>query len=123
MLTSFIVLKTLALLHSAFVASFSIFIKEEMAWRSSGSLSRALISSVRSSSLRSSPSLPRLRLPPLTARPRLSFSTSRNLGELGCTQSLLPMHSIMGATCLTSHLCVSARAFCELSHGRNGKDG
>ncbi|XP_022149347.1 uncharacterized protein LOC111017781 isoform X1 [Momordica charantia] len=88
----------------------------------SGSLSRSLISTVRASSLRSAPSLPRLRPPPLAARPRLqsrrlSFSTSRNLGELGCTQSLLPMHGIMGATCLTSHLCVSARAFCELSHG------
>ncbi|CAK9318035.1 unnamed protein product [Citrullus colocynthis] len=93
-----------------------------MAWRSSGSLSRSLLSSLRASSLRSAPSLPRLRPPPLAAQPRLqsrrlSFSTSRNLGELGCTQSLLPMHGIMGATFLTSHLCVSARAFCELSHG------
>ncbi|XP_023512880.1 uncharacterized protein LOC111777483 isoform X2 [Cucurbita pepo subsp. pepo] len=92
-----------------------------MAWRPSGSLSRSLISTVRASSLRSAPSLPRLHPPPLAARPRLqsrrlSFSTSRNLGELGCTQSLLSMH-IVGATCLTSHLCVSVRAFCELSHG------
>ncbi|XP_004140720.1 uncharacterized protein LOC101202763 isoform X1 [Cucumis sativus] len=92
---------------------------DKMAWRSSGSLSRSLISTLRPSSLRSTPSLPRLRPPPLPSRPglqsrRFSFSPSRNLGELGCTHSLLPM---LGTTCLTSHLCVDVRAFCELSHG------
>ncbi|XP_057735427.1 protein NONRESPONDING TO OXYLIPINS 2, mitochondrial-like isoform X1 [Arachis stenosperma] len=88
-----------------------------MAWRS-GSLSRSLISTARAS-LR--PSAPRLRPPPLAA-PRLhsrrfSIPASRNLGELGCMQSLLPVHSTMAVACLTSHLAVSARAYCELSHG------
>ncbi|PON74735.1 hypothetical protein PanWU01x14_047940 [Parasponia andersonii] len=40
----------------------------------------------------------------------------RNLGELGCVQSLLPLHGV-AATCLTSHLADNVRAFCELSHG------
>ncbi|KAL8156170.1 uncharacterized protein LOC141667487 isoform X2 [Apium graveolens] len=82
-----------------------------MAWR--GSLSRTLISTVRSPSLRSSPPLPRLRPPPLPRR-RISFTNSRNLGELGCTQSLLPM---LAGTRLSSHLSVNVRAFCELTHG------
>lgn len=55
---------------------------DKMAWRSSGSLSRSLISTLRPSSLRSTPSLPRLRPPPLPSRPglqsrRFSFSPSR----------------------------------------------
>ncbi|PON90621.1 caspase-6 protein [Trema orientale] len=92
-----------------------------MAWRSAGSLSRSLMSSARVSSQRSAPSLPRLRPPNLAAPPRLhsrrlSFASPRNLGELGCVQSLLPLHGV-AATCLTSHLAVNVRAFCELSHG------
>ncbi|XP_059652954.1 uncharacterized protein LOC132300043 isoform X2 [Cornus florida] len=93
-----------------------------MAWR--GSLSRSFISTARASTIRSSPPLPRLRPPPLAAprlQPRrLSFANPRNLGELGCAQSLLPLH---GAVRLTSHLTVNVRACCELSHGWNGKDG
>ncbi|XP_024026986.1 uncharacterized protein LOC112093194 isoform X2 [Morus notabilis] len=96
-----------------------------MAWRSAGSLSRSLMSTARVSSLRSAPSLPRLRPPNLAAPPRLpsrrlSFASTRNLGELGCAQSLLPMHSVMAST---SHLAVNLRAFCELSHGMSGRDG
>ncbi|XP_018827813.1 uncharacterized protein LOC108996390 isoform X1 [Juglans regia] len=92
-----------------------------MAWRS-GSLSRSLISTARTSSLRSSPPLPRVRTPPLAAprvqSRRFSFATApRNLGELGCTQSLLPLGNMLATTCLTSHLAVNMRAFCELSHG------
>ncbi|XP_043713171.1 protein NONRESPONDING TO OXYLIPINS 2, mitochondrial-like isoform X2 [Telopea speciosissima] len=90
-----------------------------MAWRS-GSLSRSLMSAARASSLRSTPSLPRLR-PPSLAAPRLQsrrFSLStRTMGELGCTQSLLPLHSVVAAARLTSHLAVNARACCELSQG------
>ncbi|KAK4258814.1 hypothetical protein QN277_005218 [Acacia crassicarpa] len=92
-----------------------------MAWRS-GSLSRSLMSTARAS-LRTSPpsSLSRLRPPPLTSpllrSRRFSLPASRNLGELGCTQSLLPLHNTMASTCLTSHFAVSARACCELSHG------
>ncbi|KAL0559743.1 hypothetical protein IC582_000110 [Cucumis melo] len=90
-----------------------------MAWRS-GSLSRTLVSTVRSSSSRLSSSAPQLR-PPLTAPRRLPgrhFSAaSRSLGELGCVQSFLPIYSMTAASCLTSHLTVNVRAFCELSHG------
>ncbi|CAM8974212.1 unnamed protein product [Rhodiola kirilowii] len=94
-----------------------------MAWRS-GSLSRSLMSAARNSSLRSAPPLPRVRPPPvsaprLTSR-RLSFLTPRNVSELGCVQSLLPLHT---TPLLASHLVADARAFCELSQGRNGKDG
>ncbi|XP_028767687.1 uncharacterized protein LOC114725356 isoform X2 [Neltuma alba] len=90
-----------------------------MAWRS-GSLSRSLMSAARASLRPSPPSpLPRLRPPPLTAPlpwpRRFSSATSRSLGELGCAQSLLPLHNT--STCLTSHFAVSARACCELSHG------
>ncbi|CAK9187087.1 unnamed protein product [Ilex paraguariensis] len=86
-----------------------------MAWRSS--LSRSLASVVRSSTFRSAPPLPRLRPPPLSAPRRLSFSNPRTLGELGCAQSLLPLHSVVAGARLTSHLAVNARACCELSHG------
>ncbi|XP_054777083.1 uncharacterized protein LOC129285409 isoform X7 [Prosopis cineraria] len=95
--------------------------KSKMAWRS-GSLSRSLMTTARAS-LRSSPPspLPRLQPPPLTAPHlqfrRFSLGSSRSLGELGCTQSLLPLHNTMATTCLTSHFAVSARAFCELPHG------
>ncbi|XP_057972540.1 protein NONRESPONDING TO OXYLIPINS 2, mitochondrial-like isoform X2 [Malania oleifera] len=92
-----------------------------MAWRC-GSLSRSLLSTARaSSSVRSSPSLTRLRPPSLNANrlrsPLQVFSNARNLGELGCMQSLLPLHSAVTVTCLTSHLVVEARACCELSQG------
>ncbi|XP_004496919.1 protein NONRESPONDING TO OXYLIPINS 2, mitochondrial-like isoform X2 [Cicer arietinum] len=100
-----------------------------MAFRSA-SLSRSFISTARSSIRSPAPSpLPRIRPPPLAA-PRIQsrlFSTpattSRNLGQLGCIQSLLPLHSTMAVACLTSHLAVSARACSELSNGMNGKDG
>nr|XP_043629039.1 uncharacterized protein LOC122600395 isoform X2 [Erigeron canadensis] len=84
-----------------------------MAWR--GSISRTFMSTARSSSFRSSPSLPRLRPPPLSS-PRLHsrrFTNPRMLGELGMAQSLLPL---AGAR-MTSHLSFNVRAFCELSHG------
>ncbi|XP_022927655.1 uncharacterized protein LOC111792351 isoform X1 [Cucurbita pepo subsp. pepo] len=91
-----------------------------MAWRS-GSLSRTLMSTVRSSSSRLTPSAPQLRPPPVTAPRRLParhFSApSRSLGELGCVQSFLPIYSVTAASCLTSHLTINVRAFCELSHG------
>ncbi|KAL6961909.1 hypothetical protein U1Q18_004031 [Sarracenia purpurea var. burkii] len=89
-----------------------------MAWR--GSISRSLFSTARSSTMRTSP-LPRRRPPPL-ATPRLqtrrlSFGNPRNLGELGCVESLMPMHSVVAGARLTSHLAVGVRACCELSHG------
>ncbi|KAI4295718.1 hypothetical protein L6164_035734 [Bauhinia variegata] len=66
-------------------------------------------------------SIPRIRPPPLAAprvqSRRFSLGASRNLGGLGCTHSLLPLHTTMATTCLTSYFAVGARAFCELSHG------
>ncbi|KAK3012332.1 hypothetical protein RJ639_011633 [Escallonia herrerae] len=86
-----------------------------MAWR--GSFSRTFISTARASSLRSSPPIPRLSPPLLSAprvRPRrLSFANPRTLGALACAQSLLP---VAGAR-LASHFAVNVRACCELSHG------
>ncbi|CAI0470423.1 unnamed protein product [Linum tenue] len=100
-----------------------------MAWRSgTSSFSRSLMSAARAPSVRSSSApLPRLR-PSTASAPRVqsrrvSFSPSRNLGELGCVQSFLPLYSMVAKTHLASHLNANLRAFCELSHGRNGKDG
>ncbi|KAM7516483.1 hypothetical protein LguiA_006066 [Lonicera macranthoides] len=90
-----------------------------MAWRC-GSLSRSLISTARSSTVRSSPSLPRLRPPPLPGhRPQSRRLTSLGTigGVIGCSQSLLPLHSVVAAARLTSHISVEARACCELSQG------
>ncbi|KAK8626908.1 hypothetical protein V6N13_134537 [Hibiscus sabdariffa] len=89
-----------------------------MAWRTAGSFSRSVISAARAPSLRSPPPLPRLR-PPTSSAPRLqsrrfSYAPTRNLGELGCFQSFLPLNT---TACLTSHLTVNVRACCELSHG------
>lgn len=41
----------------------------------------------------------------------------RSFGELGCAQSLLPLHSMVAAARLTSHLSVDSRAWRELSQG------
>ncbi|KAL3621104.1 hypothetical protein CASFOL_036016 [Castilleja foliolosa] len=91
-----------------------------MAWR--GTVSRSLMSAARASSLRPSTPLlapPRIRpssIPSSRPSSRLfSFSNPRTLGELGCTQSLMPLHT--GVRLTTSHLAVNLRAFCELSHG------
>ncbi|CAN1324926.1 hypothetical protein LINPERPRIM_LOCUS33296 [Linum perenne] len=94
-----------------------------MAWRSgASSFSRSLMSATRAPSMRSSSApLPRIR-PPTTSSPgdhsrRVSFSHSRNLGELGCVQSFLPLYSMVAKTQLTSQLNANLRAFSELSHG------
>ncbi|PSS36048.1 Protein NUCLEAR FUSION DEFECTIVE 6 like [Actinidia chinensis var. chinensis] len=93
-----------------------------MAWRC-GSLQRSLISTARASSSRSAPSLPRLRRPPpplpghrIHSRRTLS-SIPRTTGVLGCTQSLLPLHSVVASAHLTSHIAVEVRSCCELCHG------
>ncbi|KAB5541277.1 hypothetical protein DKX38_014251 [Salix brachista] len=89
-----------------------------MAWRSGGSLSRSLMSAARVQLPRSSAPRHRLRPPPSSAprlqSRRLSFAPSRNLGELGCMQSFLPL---VTTGHLTSRLNANLRAFCELSHG------
>ncbi|XP_073125461.1 uncharacterized protein [Henckelia pumila] len=88
-----------------------------MAWR--GSFSRSFISRARASAFRSSPPLAssrRVRPPSLQPR-RFSFSNPRTLGELGCTQSLMPLHNVMAGARLTSHLAANVRACCELYNG------
>ncbi|XP_074565648.1 uncharacterized protein LOC141822120 isoform X2 [Curcuma longa] len=91
-----------------------------MAWR--GSISRSLLNAARYSATRSPPAAAsRIRAPP-SAVPRLqrrqhAFASPRNLGELGCMQSFLPLYSTVAAPRLTSHLSVNARACCELSQG------
>ncbi|XP_050212066.1 uncharacterized protein LOC126662207 isoform X2 [Mercurialis annua] len=98
-----------------------------MAWRSTGSLSRTFISAARAPSRISSAPLPRVHPSPAAASSRfqsrrVSFGPSRNLGEIGCLQSFMPLYSTVGTNNLTSRLNANLRAFCELSHG-NGKDG
>ncbi|XP_018488732.1 uncharacterized protein LOC108859336 [Raphanus sativus] len=93
-----------------------------MAWRNAGSAARSFVSATaRAPSLRSpTAALPRLRPSPSSSLPgrRFSFSSpSRNLGALGCTQSFLPLYSVVAASQLTSHLNVNLRAFCELPNG------
>ncbi|XP_042474003.1 uncharacterized protein LOC122056231 isoform X2 [Zingiber officinale] len=104
-----------------------------MAWR--GSISRSLLNAARYSATRSQPAAAsRIRAPPFAvprlqrrqhsfASPRQKKNRRRNLGELGCMQSFLPLYSTVAAPRLTSHLSVNPRACCELSQGKNGKDG
>ncbi|KAL0356882.1 UNVERIFIED_CONTAM: Alpha-L-fucosidase 2 [Sesamum calycinum] len=94
-------------------------------WSNDGNtVKRSLISTSRASAFRSSPPLsaPRPLRPPSVSSSRvnprrLSFSNPRTLGELGCIQSIMPLHTMLAGARLTSHLAVNVRAFCELSHG------
>ncbi|KAL6494657.1 hypothetical protein OROGR_031470 [Orobanche gracilis] len=88
-----------------------------MAWR--GSVSRSLMSTARASAFRSSTPLSTPRRLPLPSVPsprlnsrRFSFSNPRTLGELGCTQSLMP---VTGSK-LTSYLAFNLRAFYVLEY-------
>ncbi|KAI3969287.1 hypothetical protein MKW92_045109 [Papaver armeniacum] len=90
-----------------------------MAWR--GSASRSFFSVARAMRSTAAP-LPRIRptpvmAPPRIQAPRFNFANPRTLGEIGSTQSLLTLHSIVAAPRLTSHLAVNVRACCELSQG------
>ncbi|XP_059623949.1 uncharacterized protein LOC132266946 isoform X2 [Cornus florida] len=99
---------------------FSNSLRKTMAFRC-GSFSRSLISTVRVSTARTSSSLPRLPSPPLRSHHlhsrRLLSNNPRTLGVFGCAQSLLPLHSVVASSRLTSHITVEARACCELSQG------
>ncbi|CAN7012324.1 hypothetical protein BRARA_C04109 [Brassica rapa] len=92
-----------------------------MAWRNARSAARSFAAATaRAPSLRTpTAALPRLRPSPSSSPGRrFSFSSpSRNLGALGCTQSFLPLYSVVAASQLTSHLNVNLRAFCELPNG------
>ncbi|XP_074313202.1 protein NUCLEAR FUSION DEFECTIVE 6, mitochondrial-like isoform X2 [Silene latifolia] len=84
-----------------------------------GSITRSVMSTARSSSFIRSPppsAAPRFRIPP-SSRRHPSFSPSRNFGELGCVQSLLPFGNAATMPCLTGHLSLDVRAFSELCNG------
>ncbi|KAK4260132.1 hypothetical protein QN277_003287 [Acacia crassicarpa] len=84
-----------------------------------GSLSRSLIAIARTFPSRSSISPIRRPTSPLQPylfdSPRPFFTVTRGL--LGCTESLLPLHSAIADTHRTSHISFESRAFCHLSQG------
>ncbi|KMT01105.1 hypothetical protein BVRB_9g223600 isoform A [Beta vulgaris subsp. vulgaris] len=84
------------------------------------SLSRSFMSSARTSSARAHTLLrpPPISSPRLRTR-RLSFTPSRNFGELGCTQSFLPFNIAATTPRLTARLIAPS----ELFYGMNGEDG
>ncbi|KAL9264739.1 hypothetical protein AKJ16_DCAP07197 [Drosera capensis] len=81
-----------------------------MVWRVGGGPSRA----PSSPPLSTSPPPPPPSSSLLPSPPPTRHCPSRNFGELGFLQSLLPLH---GAPCSTSHVMVGAWACCELYHG------
>ncbi|CAL4943253.1 unnamed protein product [Urochloa decumbens] len=91
-----------------------------MAWR--GAASRSLLAAVRARSASSSAAASRLRAAaPLPVAPRRSvpafaFATARPLAAMAGSPAAVVAR-------LTGHTAVSVRACCELSQGRNGKDG
>ncbi|XP_071686629.1 protein NONRESPONDING TO OXYLIPINS 2, mitochondrial-like isoform X2 [Rutidosis leptorrhynchoides] len=73
-----------------------------------------LKSAFKSSSIpKSTPSSPKFNLP--TASPVPRFSISRCPSELGCVQSLLPLHNAVAAARLTSCLSTTSRSCRSLS--------
>ncbi|XP_019446832.1 PREDICTED: uncharacterized protein LOC109350138 [Lupinus angustifolius] len=87
--------------------------------RHCGSLSRSLFSAARTIPTRSSSqpiSPPSLRSHLLHSRRPLN-SLPSSIGPLGCTYSMLPLHSAVASVRLTSRITVESRAFCELSQG------
>ncbi|KAF5816237.1 hypothetical protein HanXRQr2_Chr03g0132131 [Helianthus annuus] len=73
-----------------------------------------LKSAFRSASVpKSAPSSPKFPLP--TASPAPRFSISRCPSELGCVQSLLPLHNAVAAARLTSCLSTTSRSCRSLS--------
>ncbi|XP_010538467.1 PREDICTED: uncharacterized protein LOC104812806 isoform X2 [Tarenaya hassleriana] len=56
-------------------------------------------------------------MPAAAASPLRRFSLSRCPSELGCVQSLLPLHSAVAAACLTSCLSTTSRSCRALSQG------
>ncbi|XP_076953123.1 protein NONRESPONDING TO OXYLIPINS 2, mitochondrial-like isoform X1 [Bidens hawaiensis] len=91
-----------------------------MASRCNRFMNKASISSLKSafksaSVPKSAPSSPKFSLP--TASPVPRFSISRCPSELGCVQSLLPLHNAVAAARLTSCLSTSSRSCRSLSQG------
>ncbi|GLT91077.1 hypothetical protein SLE2022_089850 [Rubroshorea leprosula] len=74
----------------------------------------------RSSLTRSSAASPATGLPlpsRTTASSLRRFSSSRSPAELGCVQSLLPLHSAVASARMTSCLCTTSRSCRALSQG------
>ncbi|XP_010530059.1 PREDICTED: uncharacterized protein LOC104806726 isoform X2 [Tarenaya hassleriana] len=82
-------------------------------------LSNASISSLRSATRSSRPKSPTVgannRSMPAAASPLRHFSLSRCPSELGCVQSLLPLHSAVAAARLTSCLSTTSSSCRALS--------
>ncbi|OMO52479.1 hypothetical protein CCACVL1_24705 [Corchorus capsularis] len=88
--------------------------------RSSSSLKSAFRSNGPKSLLSRSaaaPSATRSPLPSQSNSPLRRFSLSRCPSELGCAQSLLPLHSAVAAARMTSCLSSSSRSCRALSQG------
>nr|XP_009782243.1 PREDICTED: uncharacterized protein LOC104231019 [Nicotiana sylvestris] len=81
------------------------------------SFSRTLLSGSRPSTVNSSPSVRSILGQRLQSRRSLSTILTRTNGILGCTQSLLPLHSAVAASRLTSHIQMEASTCCQLSQG------
>nr|XP_033516632.1 uncharacterized protein LOC104114067 isoform X2 [Nicotiana tomentosiformis] len=81
------------------------------------SVSRTLLSSSRPSTVHSSPSVQSILGQRLQSRRSISTILTRTNGVLGCTQSLLPLHSAVAASRLTSHIQMEARTCCQLAQG------
>ncbi|EOY24318.1 PREDICTED: protein NUCLEAR FUSION DEFECTIVE 6, chloroplastic/mitochondrial isoform X1 [Theobroma cacao] len=64
-----------------------------------------------------SPSSARSPLPSQSIPPLRRFSLSRCPSELGCAQSLLPLHSAVAASRMTSCLSTTSRSCRALSQG------
>ncbi|KAK3039486.1 hypothetical protein RJ639_028068 [Escallonia herrerae] len=98
-----------------------------MASRCSRMMNRASISSIKTafrSNTRTASKTPMDGSPPKfplpsrsTSSPLRRFSISRSPSELGCVQSLLPLHSVVAAARMTSRLSSSSRSCRALSQG------
>ncbi|KAF7828659.1 zinc finger protein 7-like [Senna tora] len=91
-----------------------------MAWRG-GSLSRSVFSAARTVRSHSSPSSTTGLYRPVS--PSLhSNLVQRTMSQLACAQSLMPLHSVVATTRLTSHISVEFRACCELCQDLSESD-
>ncbi|KAK1419055.1 hypothetical protein QVD17_28212 [Tagetes erecta] len=88
-----------------------------MASRCNRFMNKASISNLKSAFMPKSPSSsPKFPLPSRsTASPLPRFSVSRCPSELGCVQSLLPLHNAVAAARLTSCLSTTSRSCRSLS--------
>ncbi|KAF3448324.1 hypothetical protein FNV43_RR09037 [Rhamnella rubrinervis] len=84
------------------------------------SIKSAIRSNVRTSTVKPTPSSSSSSFPLPTksnSNPLRRFSLSRSPAELGCVQSLLPLHSAVAAARMTSCLSTTSRSCRALSQG------